>query len=488
MLKLSSETNRLEELLPRKDHVDRTAEQHRAIGRHAVKHHAIEDQVGKRHAAESMPRGERAKFNVFQKLVRQWDSLHPYNGAQIVKIKGTVDLEHCRQAWFDALELLNLGVVCISQKSYAYRCLNGEAKYHGVVRCPAGTSLEQWISDELNHPFDADGGVPFRPFVLQEEGHFWMGLCYQHWVADSASIRILIREWFVRQFDPGAPTPKALRFHAGGYLKLFGPHRDGARPTEVFLSTLRWHSKFRKARRIEDKDAFRDMRLQFRIVQSPDGLIDSLRAAARDANATVNDLFLAAIAQVCDQHVPAERRYRRQELVVASIVDLRIKAGEPLKNLFDLLLGFTSVWCPDQCLANWDSLVEHVSNQTRQQKRGGLPLASCLRMAYGIIAGKYMSREQLIEFYRKRVPLGGANSNVNLNRCWAAKYAGNPVLDYLRVAPTGPMTPLVFSTTTLGKRLSIGLTYRRAIISPQVAGTIGEGFISRLRRVVGMRE
>ena len=426
----------------------------------------------------------RAKFNVFQKLVRQWDALHPYNGAQIVKIRGSVDLALCRRAWLEALEALNLGVVCLTPKSYAHRCLNGEAKYHGVVRCPEGTKVDEWISDELNRPFDADGGVPFRPFVLQEEGHFWMGLCYQHWVADSASIRIVIREWFVRQFDRGAAASEALRFHAGGYLKLFGPQRNGARPTEVLLSTLRWHSKFRKARRIEDRTRFRDMRLQFRTIDAPEGLIDSLRSKARSMHATVNDLFLAAIAQVCDEHVPAQRRNGRCELAVGSIVDLRSSVREPVVNLFDLLLGFTSVWCRDDCLRDWPALVANVSKQTQQQKHGGIALASCLRMAYGIMAGKYLSRERLIEFYRKRVPLAGANSNVNLNPCWSGKYAGDPVLDYVRVAPTGPMTPIVFSTTTLGNRLSVGLTYRPAIIPADTARVMGEKFVGRLCEVV----
>ena len=67
----------------------------------------------------------------------------------------------------------------------------------------------------------------------------------------------------------------------------------------MFLSTLRWHSKFQKARRIEDRDSFRDMRLEFQTLQAPDGLIDSLRATARAMGATVNDLFLAAIVRRC---------------------------------------------------------------------------------------------------------------------------------------------------------------------------------------------
>ena len=212
-------------------------------------------------------------------------------------------------------------------------------------------------------------------------------------------------------------------------------------------------------------------------------MIDPLRRTARRLGVTVNDLFLAAIAQVCHQCVPAEPRLRRRELAIGSIVDLRPSAEQPLNDVFDLLLGFTSICCKATHLNHWPELIESVAKQTRHQKRCGLPLASCLRMAYGLVVGKYLSREDVIEFYRKRVPLAGANSNVNLNRCWAAKYSDNPVLDYIRVAPTGPMTPLVFATTTLGSQLSIGLTYRSAIIPPAQAQIISQKFIARLGEI-----
>ena len=125
--------------------------------------------------------------------MRQWDELHPYNGAQVIKIRGHADLGESRTAWTESLESLNLGAICISERSYRYLCLNGEAIHHGVVRCPDGTDINRWISDELNRPFDLLGGVPFRPFIIQEADSFWMGICYQHWVADSTSIRMLMR-------------------------------------------------------------------------------------------------------------------------------------------------------------------------------------------------------------------------------------------------------------------------------------------------------
>jgi len=103
-----------------------------------------------------------------------------------------------------------------------------------------------------------------------------MGLCYQHWVADSASIRILIHEWFVRQFDPQNATRRMVRFNAGGYFSLFGPHRGARPPAEVLLSSIRWQSQLKIARRIEDRAKFGDFRAKVAVVDVPRDLIEPL--------------------------------------------------------------------------------------------------------------------------------------------------------------------------------------------------------------------
>ena len=97
---------------------------------------------------------------------------------------------------------------------------------------------------------------------------------------------------------------RPARIHAGGYLSLFGPQRDGWQAAGVLLSSLRWHSQFRRARRIEDREKFQDMSQSFFLLDAQEGLIDRLRGSARATGATVNDVFLAAIAQVCDQYGP----------------------------------------------------------------------------------------------------------------------------------------------------------------------------------------
>ena len=53
---------------------------------------------------------------------------------------------------------------------------------------------------------------------------------------------------------------------------------------------------------------------------------------------------------------------------------------------------------------------------------------------------------------------------MNLNSLWEQSPDDGP-MDYLRGVSTGPVTPLVFSVTTVGQRANIGLSYRSTVFS-----------------------
>jgi hypothetical protein len=435
---------------------------------------------------QSIPdKTDSATLNVFQRLIRQWDTLHPYNVVQMVKVRGSLDIEALRIAWHDAMQSLGLGLVAVRGHSYHFSCLNGQAIYHNVRLCPANTNLEDWIADELNRPFDATETVPFRPFALAAEDHFWMGFSYQHWVTDNAGVRLVMREWFVRMFDPTEAGQRPVRLRSARYLSLFNPLRSGWHAGEALLSSLRWQCQLRRVRRIENPRDFARLSVRCHIMHPPDGLIDGICRAARAKKVTVNDIFMAALAEACDKYVPAERRYHRRDLAVGTIVDLRSKSDRTLEEVFSPLLGFASVSCRPSVLANWDKLLGAIAFQTRRQKRTGVPQYSWLRMLAGLAAGKMLSREEILTFYRKRVSLAGACTNVNLNRSWALRYHPNPLLEYVRAAPTGPITPLVIAATTLGHRLSLTLTYRTAILPEDRAAALAATIMDRLEQVAG---
>ncbi len=98
-----------------------------------------------------------------------------------------------------------------------------------------------------------------------------------------------------------------------------------------------------------------------------------------------------------------------------------------------------------------------------------------------MVIGSLSRPDELYHFYRKELPLAGGISNVDLTRTWVADHHPAPLIDYIRVSPTGPMTPLVVTTTTLGERFHIGMTYRTGLISAGCANLVASTFVARLQ-------
>jgi NRPS condensation-like uncharacterized protein len=244
---------------------------------------------------------------------------------------------------------------------------------------------------------------------------------------------------------------------------------------------VRWSSRFKRVRRIECPE-FSKFDVGFALHEFPQEIVGPVKEFARRQTVTVNDVFLAAMAEACNQFVPVVQTTKRQDLALGTIVDLRSRGQDDLSDTFGIFLGFTSVICRPDDLSDWPRLLRHVARQSAAQKRTGVPEASMIRMLAGIVAARMMrmKREKIVNFYRKRIPLAGGISNVNLNRDWPQRYHPDPLMQYIRVSPTGPMMPLVFTTTTLGDTLNFGLTYREAVISRERAGQIAGQFKNRL--------
>jgi hypothetical protein len=410
-----------------------------------------------------------ARLNLFQRLVRQWETLHPYNAIQVMKVRGAIDPDTCRAAWHETLEALGLGRVNLIGNSYKYECLNGDAALHPVHRCAPGTDLDAFCAEQMNLRFDDRAAMPFRPFMLQESDGCWLGMAYRHWVADGTSARRLMGEWFLRLFDPSAAAAHPVRTEAGGYLELFGPHRSQWSAVGALSAMLRWQSQLRLAKRIEERGQFVYMPVRYLRRTLPEGSIQRISAAARKLGVKVNDLFTAAIAESCQRFIPCRPRNGRRDIAIGNIVDLRSRTPRRMDDVFNLLLGFTNVLCRPEDFGDWHNLVNSVARQTQRHKTTSAAETSWVRMAGGLVVGKMLSQKKVLEFYRKRVALSGACTNLNLNGSWAEKYYPDPLMAYFRAAPTGPMTPVVFAATTLGGVLSLGLTYRFAILGDVAA-------------------
>ena len=421
------------------------------------------------------------RLNIFQRLVRQWDAIHPYNAAQVIKLAGRADLPAVRHAWHEAMATLGLGRAHVGRDTFHFEHLNGQMP-RDIVRHVSGETLDAFLSRELNLRFDDRDVCPFRPFVLDDGDDHYVGLIYHHWVADSVSIRELLRQWFLRWHDPERVRREPLKLSRDGYWSLFGPRIGRWRLGGELINGVRWTRRIRRVRRM-NADHAGEFAQAVTVRRFDDGLVDCLRDVCRAANVTLHDLLLAAAAEACDRHLPLHRHRARHDLAMGTIVDLRPSARADLSDTFGMFLGFTTTLCGPDELLDWPRLLATVASQGKSHKHSAQPQASFLRMAAALAAGRFMSRERTINFYRKRAPFAGGTSNVNVTDTWAAEYHPAPLLEYVRVSPTGPMMPLVFSTTTLARKLNLCLTRRSAIVSEALAGQVLDTMFERLNRI-----
>jgi NRPS condensation-like uncharacterized protein len=240
----------------------------------------------------------------------------------------------------------------------------------------------------------------------------------------------------------------------------------------------------KRVRRVECAD-FDNYRTRVSLHAMPAGLVDPLRAAARTRGATINDVYLAALAEVCDRFRTVCPMPWRQDLALGTIVDLRARARAEARDMadaFGLFLGFTSIVCRPRDLEDFDHLLRRIAMQNRMHKHHSAPEASMIRMLAGLVAHRMLGPRKIRQFYRKRLPLAGGVSNVNLGASWVQQHHPAPILDYIRVSPCGPMMPLVLTPTTLGDRINFGLTCRESVIDAERAMRMSEAFQQRLTR------
>lgn len=422
--------------------------------------------------------------NIFQRLVLGWEQLHPYNGVQVARVAlRPAGGEILERSWADTLECLGIGSMKREGRGYAWGPLPQGASRVAWVE---GVSLDAHLSAEMNRPFD-DADSPLRAFALPAgPGELWVGLAYRHWLADSVAVRRVLREWITRAATGHGTGQPPLRLPAPGegYWHLLGPSGlGGPLPWGLGSATLdsaRQSSRMKRVMRVEGT-AGDDFAVAFSRHPTPPGTLARCLHAARSRGARVNDLLLAALAVATAAHGPLERTARRQDMALGTIVDLRPAARSEahpsahadLTDVFGLYLGFTTAFLRPRQYASLDDSIHGIATQHRLARTRHSAAASMLRMAAGVCTHRLLrDRRKLTTFYRKRLPLSGGISNVNLDRDPLAALHPEFLREVVRVSPTGPMMPAVLSATTLGGELTLGFTRRSGLVPDDMARAI----------------
>jgi hypothetical protein len=211
-------------------------------------------------------------------------------------------------------------------------------------------------------------------------------------------------------------------------------------------------------------------------------------------------LFVAVVGQAVGQVTAKDRlgkikkplHFSRQQVGGGTIVDIRDAASEPLEKVFGLFLSSYAVLLDNPEQRSVESVMKETAAETGRIKRTFETVRRYWALAMARFSyDMYESSRFRASLLHKTVPHVAGISNVNMTGSWADGKApagtnGTPgphVLDYLRISPAGPLSPLVFTLTTIGGRLSLCVTYRTAAFREERARGVVDDFVRRLEAI-----
>jgi hypothetical protein len=400
--------------------------------------------------------------NAFQALMQRWTSMGAYNALHLMRLAGQPERDLLLRSISTAIAPLGLKpppALAVTDRD-----------------------LTVAITAELNRPFGADD-APLRFFVIPsstDDCH--IGVTFDHWIADSQSIRLVMRRilTLLRQPDIETELP-GIRANETPFDELFTP--PGLAGT--LAGCMQSYFNHRRAHRPLIGDPL-DFTAGFQHQQLPDGLIARIRSCAKRLGAKVNDVFLGAAALALARHTgaAAQGKTRRDGVSMSVAVDLRPFARKPTDDVFGFFLGFFSVLIRRIASAGLDDVVRQIVPQTQPAKSAGhvLRLFQAFKLAnlYWRFSRNPARRAQI---FHRTMPMLGGISNVNLTDSWIGRDSG--ILDYIRVSPAGPIVPIVFTLTTIRERLSLCVTHRTAVFPNDQAAAIVTDFVERLTSIEG---
>ena len=425
-------------------------------------------------------------LNPFQQLMRDWGRLKAYNAGQMMTLAGTPDLNRWNRAANRVLQAIGIGRPIFSGDAVSFEpdeaCVQNSSVDFGTL-----------AATQLAMPFSADQ-IPIRFFLLAEAPDRYSLLAiYDHWLADSHSIRNIMCLLRQAYGQPDTPLTNIPTMTTCNHRHYFGRRLAPAITLRDWLFSARDYWRHRSAYRMDISDPT-DFTCGFDFHRLPTGLINTLRQTGKRQSATVHDLFLAALAiamgEFTAQHraKPRSRRLHppRRAIALGTIVDIRNQANPPLDNIFGMYLSCYATVLRAPEASNVQALVQQIAKRSRKVKQSAEAVRAFDSFAVAQFWWqRYRHARHHADFFAKNLPTVAGISNVNLTGSWCNPPVPDAddlpaVLDYVRISPTGPLSPLVLTLTTIGTQLTLAATWRTMAFNTQQAAQIIERFKSVL--------
>ena len=423
----------------------------------------------------------KGRLNLFQTSMLRWRELYPYNAVHVVRIDGPLSATGLQQAVDDVLVGFGLTGLELDAGRGRYD-YGGGAANAPVQVLPAGPdpaeTVRAEIERQLNAPFPREGRIdPFRFFAVDRGDGFDLGLGYDHFVAAGDSIVALLKA-IADRYGSATAAARAPDLYPPTYRRLLLrqllPVLAGWRRLRASLAS------FRRAYRprYPHGDAVGMGFVHFHVDPRR---VDALRRTARAWGVTRNDLLLALLLLTLSPLTEARRREpRRNELAVASIVNIRDDCGASARDAFGQFLSSFLVSHAVPPGATPEEVAREVAAVTARIKREKLYLQTLIAMGVSALMWRYLSPERRARFHAKAYPVWAGMSPLHVDALWAPGAGAAAAPAYLRAVPTGPLVPLVLALTTAAGALDIGISFRTAAFSRAETDKMAASLLERI--------
>jgi hypothetical protein len=426
----------------------------------------------------------RGKLNLFQATMLRWRELHPYNAVHVVEVGQALEPARLKARIAALLESAGLTNLVLARRGrFEYR---GGAAAADVLILAAGDDprrvTEQEIERQLNLPFAPEGAfLPFRFFAIDAGGTFLLGLAYDHFIAGGDSIAVLLGK-IVASYCADGPAAVAAwtpRLYPHTYTRLFLRHAGdvvrGLRRLPALAASCRRSLRAPCHAGRDASNAFISQRIAAAEVAA-------LAATAKLWGVTRNDLFLAmlllALAAVRPQRNMAQRR---RELGVAAIVNVRGEFEADATDTFGQFLASLRVAHAVPLGMALRELAQAIHADTTRIKTEKLYLQTLLALGGVGFAWRFLGADRRPCYLAKHYPLWAGVTGLDVDALWPRPRDPGLLPEYLRAVPTGPLAPIVFAITTFGGVMQIGVSFRRADVSRELAAALAAEFLRHVR-------
>jgi len=433
---------------------------------------AIPVGVGVPYDGEEMP----GHLGVFQRAMLRWNDQAPYNAVHVARISGAFDRERLHDTVAGILADSGLTGLVLDRRGRRFHYRGGPARVSLEVLAPGdiSASLAGEIRAQISAPFALDEPfTPIRFFAIPDGDHFYLGTAYCHFISDA---------------DPIVAVMGAIASAYQGDETLLGawdPYPAMRRQLlPLIFKSLPWClaglprfvlNMSRSVKPHYSPKRGRTNGYTFFTIGAPQ--LGKLSEASHRWGVTLNDVFLAALARAV-RPLAARRAAggKRDRIAVSSIASIRKDLRWRCANKVAPFLGSYAVFQPLSSDDSLEGAARNVNMQSAAAKKHRIYLRTIVDLHAENLLLRFTSAERRDKIFRQNYPLWGGVSSLNLDSPSCRAEAG-AMSGYLRAVSTGPACPLVLSLTTLGGELSVGVSYRTAVFSPEAIS----GIISSLK-------